>query len=503
MLHAQPDKQAITQPVLHPVLQTMLKPSLQLKIGQQLTMTPQLQQAIRLLQLPVIDLQSEIQGALEENVMLESVEDSGETSATENIAEEDREREAAQANEVEVTWGDTATLPIPESSWSSSSGPRSNENRGPISQDFAPRAGQTLQEHLLWQLRMERFDPREYAIGRAIIDAVNDDGYLEDDLATLCELLQADIRVDEDEVEAVLLRVQQFDPAGVACRDVSECLEIQLDQLDEETGGLELARRIIREGLDDLGTQRYAALRRRFGCSDEDFEAALLLVRSLHPRPGSSVHAADSEYVIPDVFVRKIDGRWSVEINSSVVPELRVNQSYAGLVGRNSDHAVLKTQLQEARWLVRSLEIRNETVLRVAATIVERQHEFLEKGDEAMRPMILKDVAKVLDMHESTISRVTTAKYMHTPRGVFEFRHFFSSHVGGGDSGDEVSSTAIRAMIKKLISNENPKKPLSDNKLAAILAEDNINVARRTVAKYRESMSIPSSSERKRLALRH
>lgn len=478
----------------------MLKPSLQLKIGQQLTMTPQLQQAIRLLQLPVVDLQSQIQEALEENVMLESAEESLDSTATET-----QEPEAADTDgspEVEVNWNDTATLPIPESSWSSSTGPRSNEHRGPINQDFAPRAGQTLQEHLLWQLQMERFDQREFAIGRAIIDAVNDDGYLEDPLASLCDLLRPELEVDEPEVEAVLLRVQQFDPAGVASRDVAECLEIQLDQLDEETSGLELARQIIRHGLDDLGAQRYAGLRRRLACNEQQFEEALLLVRSLHPRPGSSVHAADSEYVIPDVFVRKIDDRWIVEINGSVVPELRVNQSYAGLVSRNSDHAILKTQLQEARWLVRSLEIRNETVLKVAATIVERQHEFLEKGDEAMRPMILKDVAQILDMHESTISRVTTGKYMHTPRGVFEFRYFFSSHVGGGD-GEEISSTAIRAMIRKLIAAENPGKPLSDNKIASSLAADGINVARRTVAKYRESMSIPSSSERKRLALRH
>ncbi len=479
----------------------MLKPSLQLKIGQQLTMTPQLQQAIRLLQLPVIDLQSQIQEALEENVMLESVEESLDTSKNDTAADENAE--TGDNPEVEVSWSDTATLPIPESSWSSNTGPRSNENRGPINQDFAPRAGQTLQEHLLWQLQMEPFDPQEYAIGRAIVDAVNDDGYLQDDLASLCELLEPEMSVSEDAIEAVLLRVQQFDPAGVASRDVAECLEIQLDQLEEETPGLELARRIIREGLDEIGAQSYARLRRRLHCSEEDFDEALLLVRSLHPRPGSAVHASDSEYVIPDVFVRKVDGRWIVEINGSVVPELRVNQSYAGLISRNSDHAILKTQLQEARWLVRSLEIRNETVLKVAATIVERQHEFLEKGDEAMRPMILKDVAKVVDMHESTISRVTTGKYMHTPRGVFEFRHFFSSHVGGGAEGEEVSSTAIRAMIRKLIANEDPGKPLSDNKIAATLADDGINVARRTVAKYRESMSIPSSSERKRLALRH
>ncbi len=478
----------------------MLKPSLQLKIGQQLTMTPQLQQAIRLLQLPVIDLQSQIQEALEENVMLESAEEAENTAATDT--QETEARDADGATEVEVSWGDTATLPIPESSWSSNTGPRSNEHRGPINQDFAPRAGQTLQEHLLWQLQMERFDQREYAVGRAIVDAVNDDGYLEDELPAICDVLLPELEVSADEVEAVLLRIQQFDPAGVASRDVAECLEIQLDQLDEDTPGLELARQIIRSGLDDLGAQRYAPLRRRLRCSEPQFEEALLLVRSLHPRPGSAVHAADSEYVIPDVFVRKIDGRWVVEINGSVVPELRVNQSYAGLVSRNSDHAILKTQLQEARWLVRSLEIRNETVLKVAATIVERQHEFLEKGDEAMRPMILKDVAQVLDMHESTISRVTTGKYMHTPRGVFEFRYFFSSHVGGGD-GEEVSSTAIRAMIRKLVAAEDPGKPLSDNKIAGILKADGINVARRTVAKYRESMSIPSSSERKRLALRH
>ncbi len=478
-----------------------MKPSLQLKIGQQLTMTPQLQQAIRLLQLPVIDLQSQIQEALEENMMLETVEEAPESPATEP-GEDLQAREERVAADAEVTWGDTATLPILESTWSSHSGSANKEQSGPLNRDFAPRSGESLQSHLLWQLQMGRFEAREFAIGRAIIDAINDDGYLEEDLAALRDLLRPEVEVGEAEIEAVLHRIQQFDPVGVGCRDIAECLEIQLDQLDEDTPGLDVAKRVIREGLNELAERRFPALRRRLNAGEEEFEAALALVRSLHPRPGSAVHANDSQYVIPDVFVRKIDNRWIVEVNGSIVPQLRVNKSYAGLITRTGDHAVLKTQLQEARWLVRSLEIRNETLMRVATAIVERQHQFLEHGEEAMRPMILRDVAEALGMHESTISRVTTGKYMHTPRGVIEFRYFFSSHVDNAD-GEEVSSTAIRAMIKKLISNEDPAKPLSDNKIAKILAGENVNVARRTVAKYRESMSIPSSSERKRLGLRH
>ena len=461
----------------------MLKPSLQLRLGQQLTMTPQLQQAIRLLQLPVMELQAQIQDALESNVMLESTDAPGETSAPEQTPPE------TQTAVVETTWNDSQTV-----------GPRDSvySQRDPnAQQEFAPRSGETLQEHLLWQLQMESLLPREFAIGQAIIDATNDDGYLIDDLEEIQRSLKPDVIADMPELEAMLGKIQQFDPIGVAARSLSECLTLQLGVLDADTESLAMAREIVNYHLEMVAEQKFSVLRRRLHASEEQVEQAVALIRSLHPRPGASVHSAAPEYVIPDVYVRKIDDRWVIEVNGATVPTLRVNQDYAGLVSRNSDHAVLRTQLQEARWLIRSLEIRSETLVKVAKEIVERQHEFLEKGEEAMRPLVLRNVADAVGMHESTISRVTTNKFMHTPRGIFEFRYFFSSHVGSGE-GQEFSSTAIRAMIKKMIQGEDQKKPLSDSKIAEQLVKEGISVARRTVAKYREAMSIPSSSERKR-----
>jgi RNA polymerase sigma-54 factor len=290
--------------------------------------------------------------------------------------------------------------------------------------------------------------------------------------------------------------VQQFDPVGVGARSVSECLQLQLGQLAAGTPGLELARRIAAEHLPLVAEHQYGVLKRLLRASDSDIEAAIALVRACQPRPGANVFTAPPEYVVPDVFVRRHEGQWVVELNNSMSPQLRVNQLYAGSLGRGEEYDALKAQLQEARWLIRSLEIRNETLLKVALTIVQRQTEFLEQGEEFMRPMVLRDVAEAIEMHESTVSRVTTNKYMHTPRGVFEFRFFFSSHVAG-DAGDQ-SSTAVRAKIRKLVSAEDPEKPLSDSQIAQMLSEGGVTVARRTVAKYREAMKIPSSSDRKR-----
>jgi RNA polymerase sigma-54 factor len=293
--------------------------------------------------------------------------------------------------------------------------------------------------------------------------------------------------------------VQQFDPAGVGARTVGECVLVQLAQLAPDTLGLSLARRIATEHLPLVAERQYGALKRLLKASDQELDAAIALVRSCHPRPGAAVFAPAADYIVPDVFVRRSDGHWTVELNNAVSPRLRVNQIYASSLGRGEEYDVLRTQLQEARWLIRSLEIRNETLLKVALTIVQRQTEFLELGEEHMRPMVLRDVAETIEMHESTVSRVTTNKYMHTPRGVFEFRYFFSSHVAG-DEGDQ-SSTAVRAKIRRLVSGEDPEKPLSDNQIAQILSEAGITVARRTVAKYREAMKIPSSSDRKRSKL--
>ncbi len=462
----------------------MLKPSLQLNISQQLTMTPQLQQAIRLLQLPILELQTQIREALESNIMLESEdesEDSGNGTDTTTTAE--------------VVAGDETWL-RPEMPGPSS---RSGSSEPPPSPDIADRSGETLKEHLLWQLGLENLTETEYCVGEAIVDAINEDGYIEEDLEILRLSLQPDCVADPDDMERMVAVIQQLDPPGVGARSISECVMIQLGQLSPETPALTLAMNLARDCLDLVAEHQFAQLRRRFKVTDAGLEEALSLVRACHPRPGAAMPSSATEYVIPDVYLRRQDNRWIVDINTAYSPRLRVNQAYAGLISRNHDHAALRLQLQEARWLIRSLEIRNDTLLKVAKCIVEHQRDFLEHGDEAMRPMVLRDIAEKLEMHESTISRVTANKYMHTPRGVFEFRHFFSSHLKSTD-GQDKSSTAIRAKIRKLIADENPKKPLSDNKIAEMLAADGVQVARRTVAKYREAIGIPSSSDRKRLA---
>jgi RNA polymerase sigma-54 factor len=475
----------------------MLKPSLQLKLSQQLTMTPQLQQAIRLLQLPVMELQTQIQTALDENVMLEVEEQetpaedgqAAESSSSESDDPEDfSDVEPEVAVAAEADWEDTQKTGPSEA-------PKSADPRTTV--EYADRSEETLREHLLWQLELENLDARTTAIGQAIVDAINDDGYLTDDLETIRATLAPDVLVSIEDVEQVLVKlVQQFDPAGVGARSVSECVQLQLGQLAVDTPGLELARRIAAEHLQLVAEHQYSVLKRLLRASDGDIEAAIALVRACQPRPGANVFTAPPEYVVPDVFVRRHEGQWVVELNNSMSPQLRVNQLYAGSLGRGEEYDALKAQLQEARWLIRSLEIRNETLLKVALTIVQRQTEFLEQGEEYMRPMVLRDVAEAIEMHESTVSRVTTNKYMHTPRGVFEFRYFFSSHVAG-EEGDQ-SSTAVRAKIRKLVSAEDPEKPLSDSQIAQMLSEGGVTVARRTVAKYREAMKIASSSERKR-----
>ena len=459
----------------------MLKPSLQLKLGQSLTMTPQLQQAIRLLQLPILDLNAQIQEALEENIMLE-MEDLPDVPST--SADTTAEVETIRADEL---WQSRSTERIQDGGWNGEGRPMS---------EFADESGETLRDHLLWQIEMEHFDPRQVLIGEAIVDSINDDGYLEAELDDILDSLDEDPRVTEEEVEKTLTKVQHLDPIGVGARSLSECIILQLSQLDWKTPGLQLAIDIAGDYLDLVATRDYGELRRGLRTSEDDLHDALALIRGCNPRPGLAVSPTAAEYVIPDVFVRKIDDRWQVEISPTGVPRLSVNQQYARLLRGSGEHAVLKTQLQEARWLIRSLEIRNETLMKVATSIVSRQTDFLEHGDEAMKPMVLRDVAEEIGMHESTISRVTTNKYMHTPRGVFEFKYFFSSHLSSA-SGEDQSSTSVRAKIRKLINGENPAKPLSDSKITNLLKEEGISVARRTVAKYREAMNIPSSSERR------
>jgi RNA polymerase sigma-54 factor len=477
----------------------MLKPSLQLKLGQQLTMTPQLQQAIRLLQLPALELQQHVRELLESNVMLEPVEES-ETTATGSFealsataeapapaVEDNREREPT-VEVVEDEWFERGAGPA-DSPWNAEDDDRQ--------QEIADLAGRSLQDHLLAQLELARLTSRDLAVARAIVDATNDDGYVTDSLEDIAATLRPELECEPAEIERVLKLVQTLDPAGVCARSVGECIELQLRQLDPATPGLATALAIAHDHLGLLADRELTLLRRELRATDEDLAAAVALVRACHPRPGAQVSGSAAEYVVPDVFVRRTEHGWAVEINSSTLPRVRLNQSYANLIGRSSGHSSMRAQLQEARWLLKSLEIRHETLVKVARSIVERQTAFLEHGEERMRPMILKDIAEAIGMHESTISRVTSGKYMHTPRGVFELRYFFSSHVGGGD-GAETSSTAIRAKLRKLVKEEDPANPLSDSRIAEILSGEGIPVARRTIAKYREALGIPPSNERKR-----
>jgi RNA polymerase sigma-54 factor len=488
----------------------MMKPSLQLRIGQQLTMTPQLQQAIRLLQLPSLDLLAHVRETLETNVMLEADEEAGVDGLAEPVREPDEaaaareeyaeldgnstkgdQREEPEVEIADEAWGEQ-TAGAADSSWVGE-----DDRNG----DFSGQRAQTLQEQLIEQLELAKLSPVDMAIARVIADGISEDGYLVDSLENIRAILLPEIEASTADVERVLAIVQSLEPAGVGARNLGECIALQLRQLDPATPSRDIAIRVALEHLGLVADQQLLLLRRQLRCSEAELEMALALVRSCHPRPGSTVSSGLAEYVIPDVFVRRTEHGWIVEVNQATVPKVRVNQSYANLVSRSPDHAMLRTQLQEARWLMRSLEIRNDTLVKVARCIVQRQTSFFERGEEAMEPLILKDVAEAVEMHESTISRVTTAKYMHTPRGVFEFRYFFSSHVAAAD-GTEMSSIAIRAKIRKLISQENPENPLSDNKLAEMLSSEGIPVARRTIAKYREGMQIAPSNERKRAAAR-
>jgi RNA polymerase sigma-54 factor len=491
-----------------------MKQTIQLRLGQHLTMTPQLQQAIRLLQLSTLDLKVEIQDALDSNLMLETEEEgqhreqNHDHATLENASEPvDSESSNGAREDQEVNPENSSLseeMPV-DSDWSevydSYLPPSSGAARDDNDVDFLAQKSrsETLYDHLMWQLNLTQFSEIDRAIATALIDSINTDGYLSSSLEDIQSGLGND-EIERDEVEAVLHRLQNFDPPGVAARDPRECLLIQLRQLPADARR-DSAIAVCRDHFNLLVNQDYAQLKRRLKLSDSDLQQIIQLLRSLHPRPGTLIAEVESQYVIPDVFVSKQNGAWYVELNPEATPRLRVNPDYARLIRRadqSDDNACLKNHMQEARWFIKSLTSRNETVLRVASKIVELQRGFFEHGAEAMKPLVLRDVAEALEMHESTVSRVTTQKYMHTPRGTLEFKYFFSSHVSTSGGG-ECSATAIRALIKKLVAAEKPHKPLSDNKIAQILAEQGINVARRTVAKYREAMGIPPSNERKRL----
>jgi RNA polymerase sigma-54 factor len=486
-----------------------MKQSINLRLGQHLTMTPQLQQAIRLLQLSTTELELEVQNALDSNLMLERVEgdDTAETTHPEQPASTETASENANSAEGDASESIPEELPV-DSNWDDTfdTGIPAYSARGPGEHtepyETADNNGPGLHEHLRWQLHLTSFSPTDRMIATAIIDAINEDGYLHSGLEEIRLGLPSNTDVELDEIEAVLHRIQQFDPVGVGARNLGECLSVQLHNLDAATPWMEEALWLVRDFLGLLASHDFNQLMRRMRLSEPQLQKVIHLIQSLNPRPGAPFSSAAPQYIIPDVFVFKRRDRWMVELNEEATPRLRINADYANLVrrGDNSrDNNYLRSHLQEARWFMKSLQSRNETLLKVAQRIVESQRGFLEYGEVAMRPLVLRSVADAVNMHESTISRVTTQKYMHTPRGIYEFKYFFSSHVGTADGG-ECSATAIRALIKKLVAAENPSKPLSDSKIAEILSEQGIRVARRTIAKYREAMSISPSNERKRLA---
>ncbi|MCX1216262.1 RNA polymerase factor sigma-54 [Escherichia coli] len=476
-----------------------MKHGLQLRLSQQLAMTPQLQQAIRLLQLSTLELQQELQQALESNPLLEQIDtheeiDTRETQDSETLDTADalEQKEMPEELPLDASWDTIYTAGTP----SGTSGDYIDDEL-PV---YQGETTQTLQDYLMWQVELTPFSDTDRAIATSIVDAVDDTGYLTVPLEDILESM-GDEEIDIDEVEAVLKRIQRFDPVGVAAKDLRDCLLIQLSQFDKTTPWLEEARLIISDHLDLLANHDFRTLMRVTRLKEDVLKEAVNLIQSLDPRPGQSIQTGEPEYVIPDVLVRKHNGHWTVELNSDSIPRLQINQHYASMCNNarnDGDSQFIRSNLQDAKWLIKSLESRNDTLLRVSRCIVEQQQAFFEQGEEYMKPMVLADIAQAVEMHESTISRVTTQKYLHSPRGIFELKYFFSSHVNT-EGGGEASSTAIRALVKKLIAAENPAKPLSDSKLTSLLSEQGIMVARRTVAKYRESLSIPPSNQRKQL----
>ena len=479
-------------------------------------MTPQLQQAIRLLQLSTLDLQQEIQQALDENPMLEVEEETPDTPqsaesddnalATESMLDNPERSanvdEATAESDYEPAMPDD--LPV-DTQWEdilpSSAPPPAEASSDDFDFDGRNRASESLHDHLMWQLNLTRMSDADRVIALAIIDATDNNGRLMSSLEDLLDLFPPELEIEVEEVTAVLHALQQFEPVGIFARDLQECLQLQLKQLDPDTEWLDQARILINRHINQLSNGDFAQIMRRMKLSEDDLKSVLRVVQALDPFPGKQIGDDDTEYIVPDVFVSKKEGRWVVELNPDTAPRLRINSTYAGMIKRadnSADNSYLRDNLQEARWFLKSLLSRNETMMKVSSEIVRRQRNFLEYGEEAMKPLVLADIAEAVEMHESTISRVTTRKYMHTPRGIFELKYFFSSHVAT-TSGGACSSTAIRALIKKLVAAENPRKPLSDSKLAQLLEDQGIQVARRTIAKYRDSLMIPPSNERKRL----
>ena len=469
-----------------------MKPSLQLKLSQHLALTPQLQQSIRLLQLSTLELEQELEKYLQDNPLLEREEDEYAAPPTSSSQPESAEAEPVKVENEEISsTSDEDSWLGEESSYSSSSGSFDDDD----SEHHDVQAATTsLREHLSWQLGLMNIPDRDRILVQCLIDALDDDGYLTQSLEDLAEALPAELEIEPEELQIALKHLQNFDPTGVGARNAPECLALQMEALPADATQV-LALKIVRQHLDLLASRDFLKLKKLLDCDDDHLRAAHFLICSLNPRPGAQYAPLDARYITPDVVLRKLRGQWIVSINSDAFPRLRINSLYAQILSKQRG-SVLAGQLQEARWLLKNVQQRFETILRVAQSIVDRQRQFFDHGEVAMRPLVLREIADILGLHESTISRVTTQKYMATPRGIFELKYFFGSHVAT-EAGGACSATAIRALIKQLVGAEDAKKPLSDSQISEILGQQGIVVARRTIAKYREVMNIPPVKLRK------
>lgn len=495
-----------------------MKQGLQLKFSQQLTMTPQLQQAIKLLQLSTLELSQEITEQLYSNPLLEEItEDQDAENQLKKTNNEKTLTETSNLTAEELEEPSKNTEPLSQETdqndWDSDFDnysvqtqdiARINNNdgniRGEINLEQVHQVTQSLKDHLLWQLNLTNLNARDLSIAEMLTYSLDDNGLLTQNLSEIFEELDENNNEYESEILTVLTRLQQFDPPGVYARDLKECLLIQLNQLSQDTPFLKQAKILVLQFLEDIGKLNTDKLLKKTQLSLDELRGAINLVRSMNPYPGEFLQDNETEYITPDAYVIKTSDKWRAIINDDHNPRLRINETYKNLI-RQSDNSkenqYLKDSLTEAKWFIKSLESRNETLLKVVNCIIELQEDFFEHGPVSMKPMILSDISEKLDLHESTISRVTTSKYLATPRGIYELKYFFSSHVATA-TGGECSSTAVSAILKELINAEVPHKPLSDNKLTELLKEQGINIARRTVAKYREGLGIPSSSDRKR-----
>jgi RNA polymerase sigma-54 factor len=476
-----------------------MKPTLQLKLSQHLTLTPQLQQSIKLLQLSTLELNQEIERFLLENPMLEREEGSesvysGAPGAASDTAMTET-RDSGDEKEPSTLMGDIADERV---DWSDTGSARNRDEDEDFDFQEIQAANISLREHLDAQVALSPLSSRDRMLVRFIVEALDDDGYLRQELEELFELLPPELEIDPDELMIALRHVQQLDPTGVGARSPQECLSLQLRALPASPER-DLALVIIEQYIELLAERNFNQIKQATGCENEALRAAQALILDLDPHPGSRHSGDETRYVLPDVNVRKIRGRWVVALNDEAMPKLRVNRLYTALLRQSRGQAAaLSGQLQEARWFIKNIRQRFDTILRVSQAIVDQQRQFFDHGDVAMRPLTLREIADLLELHESTVSRVTTQKYMATPRGVFEFKYFFSSHVAT-DTGGAASSTAIRALIRQIIDAEDKKKPLSDAKIVDLLGEQGIVVARRTIVKYRTSLNIPPVSLRKTL----